>query len=45
MIETKKEYWELLERLRDFDNKKQLSKHLQSKLEGLEEVEYLIKKL
>jgi hypothetical protein len=42
MIETKEEYKELLKRLQNLDSKNKLSKHLKSKLEGLEECENLI---
>ena len=42
MIDTKEEYNSLLKHLKNLNKKKKLSKHLQSKLEGLEEVEQLI---
>lgn len=45
MIETVTEYYELLERLRDKNFNEKLSKHLQSKLEALQECEELINTL
>jgi len=42
MIESKEEYYNLLERLRAMNIENKLSKHLQSKLEAFEEVEKLV---
>jgi hypothetical protein len=45
MIETVKEYHELLNRLRELNSEDRLSNHMKSKLEGLEECEGLVKNL
>ena len=45
MITSKEEYYELLERLKDKNFNEKLSKHLQSKLEALQECEELINTL
>ncbi|NQY42636.1 MAG: hypothetical protein HRT87_04745 [Legionellales bacterium] len=45
MIHSKEEYQSLIMRLRGLRDQNKLSKHLESKLEGLEECQELINKL